>query len=93
MEPEISSPGSLSGRKHGLQDCGDVYGDWLLCAVCVGMDPGVFHHAHRDLDLVRGGEHRLDHFKLLLQPVEGLHLRLNRSIGLQGNPFHAGAEL
>lgn len=57
------------------------------------MDPGVFHHAHRDLDLVRGGEHRLDHFKLLLQPVEGLHLRLNRSIGLQGNPFHAGAEL
>lgn len=93
MEPEICSSGSLVGGKHGLQDCGDVYGDRLLCAVRVGMDYGLFHHAHRDLDLVRGGEHRLDHFKLLLQPVEGLHLRLNRSIGLQGDPVVAGAEL
>lgn len=42
----ISPPGSLSGSKHGLQDCGDVYGDRLLCAVCVGMDPGLFYHAH-----------------------------------------------
>lgn len=43
----ISPPsGSLSGSKHGLQDCGDVYGDRLLCAVCVGLDPGLFYHAH-----------------------------------------------
>lgn len=42
----ISLSGSLSGSKHGLQDCGDVYGDRLLCSVCVRLDPGLFHHAH-----------------------------------------------
>lgn len=42
----ISLSGRPSGRNHGLQDCGDVYGDRLLCAVCVGLDPGLFHHAH-----------------------------------------------
>lgn len=42
----ISLSGSLSGSKHGLQDCGDVYGDRLLCAVCVRLDHGLFHHAH-----------------------------------------------
>lgn len=38
--------------KHGLPDCGDVHGDWLLCGLCVWMDPGLFHNAYGDLDLV-----------------------------------------
>lgn len=38
--------------KHGVPDCGDVHGDWLLCGLCVWVDPGVFHNADRDLDLV-----------------------------------------
>ncbi len=78
---------------HELQDCGDVHGDRLLCGLCVWMDPGLLHHAHRDLDLVRGGQHRSDHFKLLLQPVEGLYIWFDWSVWLQGNSINACTEL
>lgn len=36
----------------GLQDCGDVHGDRLLCGLRVWMDSGLFHNADRYLDLV-----------------------------------------
>lgn len=79
--------------KNELQDCGDVHGDWLLCGLCFWMDPGLFHHAHRDLDLVWSGQHSIDHFKLLLQPMEGLHIWFNWSIWLQRNSIDACTEL
>lgn len=49
----FSLPGrSLLHGSHELQDCGDVHGDRLLCGLCERLDPRLFHHAHRDLDLV-----------------------------------------
>lgn len=79
--------------KNGVQDCSDVHGDWLLCGLCVWMDPGLFHNANRDLDLVWSRQHSLDYFKLLLQPVEGLYIWFNWSIWLQRNSINACTEL
>lgn len=80
-----------NGRHHEVQDAGDVHGDGLLRGLPLRLDPGVFHSAHRVLDLLRGGEHRADHLQLLLQPVEDLHLRHHGGVGLQGLPLHAGS--
>lgn len=80
-----------SSAHHEVQDGGDVYGDRLLCVLPVWLDPGVLHSSHRVLDVLRGGKHCADHLQLLLQPVEGLHLRHHRGVGLQGLPFHAGS--
>lgn len=84
---------ALSPTKHELQDCGDVHGNWLLCGLCEWMDLGLFHDAHRDLDMVWGRQYSLDNFELLLQPMEGLYLWFNRRIRLQGNSINACTEL
>lgn len=81
--PVFSLPGrSLLHHSHELQDCGDVHGDRQLCGLRERMDPGLFHHAHRDLDLVWSGQHCLDHLKLLLQFMEGLYLWFHWSVWL-----------
>lgn len=80
-----------NGTHHEVQDGGDVHGDRLLRLLSVRLDPGVFHPPHRVLDLLRGGQHRADHLQLLLQPVEGLHLRHHGGVRLQGLPLHAGS--
>lgn len=38
--------------KHGVPDCGDAHGDGLLCGLRVRVDPGLFHYANGDLELV-----------------------------------------
>jgi hypothetical protein len=78
---------------HELQDSSNVHGDWLLCGLCEWMDPGLLYNAHWDMDLVWGGKHRSDQFKLLLQPLEGLRFWFNWSIRLQGYPIDVRTQL
>ena len=89
ISPPPAPTAGTTCSSHALPDGGHVHGDRLLHRVRVRLDPGVLHHAHGDLDLVRGGQSRPHHGQLLLQPVEGLHLRLHGGLRLQGHPVHA----
>lgn len=75
---------------HDPEDGGDVHGDRLPGVLSVRLDPGVLHAPDRVLDFLGGGQHRVDHLQLLLQPVEGLYLRHHGGLRLQGLPLHAG---
>lgn len=64
--------------QDAVPDDGDVHGDRLLRVLPVWLDAGVFHSSLGLLDLLRRPGQRTGHWRLLLQPVEGLRLRRHR---------------
>lgn len=65
-------------------------GDPGLCFNHIGLGAGVLHPANRLLEGLVPWWNRHHHSYLLVQPVEDLRHRFNRSLQLQRLPLHAG---